>query len=253
MGNFVKFDGSRSTIGDSITIYGGHHWDESAHDELATVLDEVQPSVIAHESSPMAFALQQLFRPNTDTMRVLEYTVQRDTELALIDMDWDPIYEEYPQERIDEIISQAEQDVDFEDSRGPTTLAEARATNERINEIDNRFYNLFITQRDIYLSRRLAWLGERYNNILATIGFAHLESVAGITADILRGDDAGLSPQKPAMYDAGDLLDLTASKEEILQEAEREMALVRVSALKSQFDAIRDQYRNDIKEISELE
>jgi len=245
----VTFDGRKATIGDSLTLFGGHHWGEESLEELAGTFDDIKPDVIAHESSRVTFAIQQMFRPNVDSLRVLEYVLRNDIDLALIDMDWDPIYENYPQDKIDALLDEASNQVGFEDGQEPETIEDARLMNDKLNDIDNDFYTQFIVQRDLLFARRLVWLTEHYETILGTIGFAHIESVAGIVADMLFGDDAGLTPQEPTLYEANELLDIVATKDEILTEARRNDAPVDPQQIEMVFDSYRSEYKKAVTEL----
>jgi hypothetical protein len=239
----------RATVGDSITFIATHHFEDDALDELEAQLAELEPTLIAHESSPVAFASQQLMRSVTDALFVLDYTVRHDTELALIDMDWDPIYEKYPQERISEILGEAEENAGVDQKPASEyTLEEMRATNEYINDEYPDFYTTFIVQRDIKMARHLSWLAPRYDDIVVTTGHAHIETVAKMTADIVGDDDAGFTPLKPPLHSAEDLLTIIAPKEDLLAAAEEGMGEMEFAQLQAQYDQIVDSYEADIKQ-----
>lgn len=246
----VTFETShRATIGDRITLLATHHFEDDALEELEAELEDRQPTLVAHESSPIAFAAQQLMRSVTDSLFVLDYTVRHDTTLALIDMDWDEIYDEYPQERISEILGAAEAAVGLDEKPASDyTLDEMNAANDHINDEHPDFYTVFIVQRDIRMARHLAWLADRYDNILVTTGHSHIESVANITADIIGGDDAGLTPLEPPVYDAADLLTIIAPKEDLLETAKIGMDSLNFAQLQAQYDQIVDRYETDIEQ-----
>jgi hypothetical protein len=239
-------------VSDSLTVYGGHHWDAELLDEFAQYLKTAQPDLVAHESYPLAFAVQQLNRPNTDGVRILSYVMETDSKLALIDVDWDSeIYPDYSEDELRELLQQAEADVVENADRGTQTVEEARLANNRLQEIDSEFYRKFIVNRDIRMARHLAWLEPQYDSILATVGLGHLESVAGIAQDIITGDDAGFEPLEPPVYGPTDLFEFIVAKDELIESAREDLPESQVQLLTERFDSIEQQYTKETKQLYE--
>jgi hypothetical protein len=239
-------------VSDSLTVYGGHHWDADLLDEFANYLKDAQPDLVAHESYPLAFAIQQLNRPNTDGVRILSYVVETDSQLALIDVDWDEeIYPEFPEEQIRDYLGQAEADVVEDEEHGAKTLEEAQAVNAHIQDINSEFYRKFIVNREIRMAQHLAWLEPRYDSILATVGFGHLEPVAGIAEDIIRGDDAGFEPLEPPVYGPTDLFEFVSPKEDIIESAREGLPPHQSEMLAERIDSMEAEYKRETQALYE--